>query len=185
MRIAISSNRNNGQPDPSVRVPPSSSYRVPRAATELSTGSHQKSSGYKVVCQFTNWASYRRGEASFKPKDIDADLCTHVLYSYALLDDDELVMKVRDPAADLRQEFYSQVAALKAKGVRVSIALGGWNESGGGKFSRLVNDEKARKYFVESAVDFLDLHAFDGLHFDWSYPTCWQVLHLKNPYSNE
>ena len=81
-----------------------------------------------------------------------------------------------DPGTDMRNEFYSKVTALRRKGIRVSIALGGWNESGGGKFSRLVNDPEARKNFIESAVEFIDTYGFDGLHFDWQYPKCWQVL---------
>ena len=143
------------------------------AATAVADAS---SSGYKVVCYFTNWAVYRKGDGAFRPEDIDHRLCTHVLYTYAALDHNELVMKVMDPGTDMRNEFYSKVTALRRKGIRVSIALGGWNESGGGKFSRLVNDPEARKNFIESAVEFIDTYGFDGLHFDWQYPKCWQVL---------
>ena len=43
----------------------------------------------KVVCYFTSWAYYRRGEGKFTPADIEADLCTHIVYAYASLDPDE------------------------------------------------------------------------------------------------
>jgi hypothetical protein len=40
------------------------------------------------------------------------------------------------------------VTALKGgrAGRKVSLALGGWNDSKGDKYSRLVNDPKARRY---------------------------------------
>ena len=50
------------------------------------------------------------------------------------------------------------------------LALGGWNDSEGDKYSRLVRDEDKRKKFTEEAVTFLQEHNFDGLDLDWEYP---------------
>jgi hypothetical protein len=49
---------------------------------------------------------------------------------------------------DFDKEFYKNVTALKGgrAGRKVSLALGGWNDSKGDKYSRLVNDPKARRY---------------------------------------
>lgn len=55
------------------------------------------------------------------------------------------------------------------------LALGGWNDSAGDKYSRLVNSPAARKKFVAHAVQFLEKFGFDGLDLDWEYPVCWQV----------
>lgn len=55
------------------------------------------------------------------------------------------------------------------------LALGGWNDSAGDKYSRLVNSPAARKKFIAHAVQFLEKFGFDGLDLDWEYPVCWQV----------
>lgn len=56
---------------------------------------------YKIVCYFTSWAFYRKGDAKFVPEHIDSRLCTHIVYAYASLDPDELVMKPFDIWADI------------------------------------------------------------------------------------
>lgn len=61
----------------------------------------------------------------------------------------------------------------------MSLALGGWNDSAGDKYSRLVNSPSARRRFVKHVVEFLEKHGFDGLDLDWEYPKCWQVNRKK------
>ena len=54
-------------------------------------------------------------------------------------------------------------------GLKVLIAIGGWNE-GVKKYSDMVSDGTTRKKFVDSVVAFVDKHDFDGLDLDWEYP---------------
>lgn len=77
-------------------------------------------------------------------------------------------------------EFYERVTAYKKKGLKVSLALGGWNDSQGDKYSRLVNNPAARARFIKHALGFLEKYDFDGLDLDWEYPKCWQVLNPTN-----
>lgn len=74
-----------------------------------------------------------------------------------------------------RTGFYERVVAYKKRGLKVSLALGGWNDSAGDKYSRLVNNPTARKKFIDQAIQFLEKYNFDGLDLDWEYPVCWQV----------
>lgn len=42
---------------------------------------------YKIVCYYTNWAQYRNDPAKYFPDDIDPNLCTHIIFSFAQLDE--------------------------------------------------------------------------------------------------
>lgn len=93
-------------------------------------------SEYKVVCYFTNWAWYRPGIGKYTPENIDYELCTHIAYGFAVLDSNSLTIKPHDSWADLDNEFYVKVTNMKKKGLKVLIAIGGWNDSLGDKYSR-------------------------------------------------
>ncbi|CAG9760168.1 unnamed protein product [Ceutorhynchus assimilis] len=140
---------------------------------------------FKIVCYFTNWAWYRKGQGKYLPEDIDENLCTHVVYGFAVLDFSNLIIKAHDSWADFDNQFYKRVVAYKSKGVKVSIAIGGWNDSQGDKYSRLVNSPAARRRFIENILKFLDKWKFDGLDLDWEYPKCWQVDCKKGPDSDK
>lgn len=55
---------------------------------------------YKIVCYFTNWAWYRKGMGKYVPEDIDENLCTHIVYGFAVLDYENLVVRAHDSWAD-------------------------------------------------------------------------------------
>ena len=91
------------------------------------------------------------------------------------MDEEELVIKPDDSWADVENNFYKKVTDLRGHGIKVSLAIGGWSESVGPKYSDLVNDEKARTKFIQHVVEFLEEYNFDGLDLDWEYPKCWQA----------
>lgn len=130
---------------------------------------------YKLVCYFTNWAWYRPGLGKYLPDDIEDYLCTHIVYGFAVLDYDGLTIKPHDSWADLDNKFYERVVAKKQQGAKVLIAIGGWNDSAGDKYSRLVRSAASRARFVKHIVEFIQKYGFDGLDLDWEYPACPQV----------
>nr|AKP18001.1 chitinase 2 [Eriocheir sinensis] len=140
---------------------------------------------YKVVCYFTNWAWYRQGAGKYRPEDIDPDLCTHIVYGFAVLDGTSLLIKPHDTWADYDNKFYAKVTAWKSRGIKVTLAIGGWNDSLGDKYSRLVNSPAARARFIAHVIEFIQKHNFDGLDLDWEYPVCWQVDCKKGPASDK
>lgn len=79
--------------------------------------------------------------------------------------------------------LYQRITSLQD--TTVLLSLGGWTDSAGDKYSRLVSDGSARRRFVVSAVGFLRKHGFGGLHFDWNYPTCWQSNCKRGPSSDK
>lgn len=69
----------------------------------------------------TNWAWYRKEDGKFVPEDIDPELCTHVIYAFAVIDPQTNTIKMHDSWADKDNKFYEKVTALKKKGVKVWI----------------------------------------------------------------
>uniref|UniRef100_A0A0P4VV53 GH18 domain-containing protein n=1 Tax=Scylla olivacea TaxID=85551 RepID=A0A0P4VV53_SCYOL len=92
------------------------------------------------------------------------DFCAHTLHKFR-----RYIILLPLP------EFYAKVTELKQRGVKVTLAIGGWNDSLGDKYSRLVNSPAARTKFINHVIGFLQAHNFDGLDLDWEYPVCWQV----------
>lgn len=65
---------------------------------------------YKIVCYFTNWAWYRKGLGRYLPEDIDPDLCTHIVYGFAVLDFGNLILKAHDSWADYdNRKYFSNI----------------------------------------------------------------------------
>ena len=58
-----------------------------------------------VVCYWGTWANYRPKDGKFTPEDIDATLCTHLIYSFAGLDAETDAIKPLDPWMDLEEGY--------------------------------------------------------------------------------
>ena len=54
-------------------------------------------------------------------------------------------------------------------GLKTLLAIGGWNE-GSTKYSDMALTKESRATFIQSCVDLLLKHQFDGLDMDWEYP---------------
>lgn len=100
------------------------------------------------------------------PENIDSNLCTHIIYAFTVLDPVALTIKTHDPWADIDNKFYERVTAYRQKGIKVLIAIGGWNDSTGDKYGRLLSDANVRRNFITSTVTFIEKYKFDGLDLD-------------------
>lgn len=69
--------------------------------------------------------------------------------------------------------------------VKVMLGLGGWTDSAGDKYSKMVSSGATRRTFVTNLVAFLRKHNFRGIHLDWNYPKCWQSNCAKGPASDK
>lgn len=58
------------------------------------------SEDYKIVCYFANWSSTKPDKGKFTVDNIDPNLCTHVIYSFATLDENTLKISMQDPNVD-------------------------------------------------------------------------------------
>ena len=70
-------------------------------------------------------------EAKHLVDDIDVNICTHVIYSFAVLNPTTYEMKVFDSWLDLDLNNYANFVGLKSKNpnVKLIIVLGGWTDS--------------------------------------------------------
>ncbi|XP_077514282.1 chitinase-3-like protein 1 isoform X2 [Amblyomma americanum] len=124
-------------------------------------------------CYWGSWSHYRDGAGKFSVGQIDASLCTHLVYAFAKLDNG--VIAAFDPYLDLKDNYglgmYEKVNKLKTTHpqLKTLLAIGGWNE-GSEKYSRMASTPEGRKRFAQSVSVFLSKYGFDGLDLDWEYP---------------
>jgi len=120
---------------------------------------------------------YMAPRDNYRPQDLPLDKLTHIIFSFTHVIDNE--MQFRNEASG---EKLSMLVEQKKNHphLKVMVACGGWGGSGG--FSDMAMSSETRKQFVESAVQFLEHYALDGLDIDWEYPGMYAA---GNPYRPE
>lgn len=74
----------------------------------------------------TSWSKKRPGAGKFTPDNIDATLCTHVIYAFASIKDHRLVEgEDKEGGKDNEKEGdrYKQVVALREKNPDLKVSL--------------------------------------------------------------
>ncbi|EJD07907.1 glycoside hydrolase family 18 and carbohydrate-binding module family 5 protein [Fomitiporia mediterranea MF3/22] len=159
------------------------SFALAHASAVPRTDVLDKRGGAKVqAAYFTNWGIYG---ANFQPTDINVEPLTHILYSFADVQQDGTIV-LTDSYADEQKHFpgdswddtgnnlygcLKQLYLLKLanRNLKVLLSIGGWTYSQNGHFN-FVTDASKRTTFVNSAVQLVKDYGFDGIDLDYEYP---------------
>lgn len=74
-------------------------------------------SSYRLVCYFTNWSQYRPGNGKFMPSNIEPNLCTHLIYAFAGINEANELATIEWNDEQLYQSFNG----LKQRSVQVFL----------------------------------------------------------------
>ena len=113
--------------------------------------------GFKSVGYMPSWA----GNVS----SIQFSKLTHINYSFALPNANGTLQAI-DNTAKLQQ----LVTLGHQNNVKVSLAIGGWNDGNDSAFESLAGNSGARTTFVNSVMNTVRQYNLDGIDIDWEYP---------------
>jgi chitinase len=114
--------------------------------------------GFKSVGYMPSWS----GSANA----IQYTKLTHINYAFVLPNGGSGALTgVPDPG-----KLQSIVSLAHANNVRVSIAIGGWNDGNDSGFEQLAGNAGARTTFVNNVVNMINQYNLDGVDIDWEYP---------------
>ncbi|XP_063919541.1 acidic mammalian chitinase-like [Zophobas morio] len=132
---------------------------------------HQTSAATdKIICFFASWAGYRNGDGSFKPNNIDPNLCTHVFYAFLGVDTDGS-LKILDSWNEIDLGGLQNVESLKSvnPNLKVLVSIGGWN-AGNAILNGVAASSTLRANLIASCISFFQQWGYDGIDIDWEYP---------------
>ncbi|KAL1490348.1 hypothetical protein ABEB36_013061 [Hypothenemus hampei] len=134
----------------------------------------------KVVCYYDSQAYNRPGNGKFDLPFVEPALqfCTHLIYGYAGIKEENFNIIPLDEALDIHRQNYKHVTDLKRRfpGLRVLLSVGGNRDvSGEGsdknlKYRALLESVETRLAFVNSAHNLVKTYGFDGLDLAWEFP---------------
>ncbi|MFJ1541488.1 glycosyl hydrolase family 18 protein [Micromonospora chalcea] len=90
---------------------------------------------------------------------------THINYAFVLPNGDGSLRPVENPG-----KLSSLVSLGHANNVKVSIAVGGWNDGDDSAFEALAANSSTRTAFVNNLIAFVNQYNLDGVDMDWEYP---------------
>jgi hypothetical protein len=130
----------------------------------------------KIFLLILLFASVQRATAQFRvvgympswAGDVNAiqyNKLTHINYAFALPTSTGGLQAVENPG-----KLQSLVSLAHARGVKVLIAVGGWNNGDDSGFESLAANSTYRNNFVNALINFVNQYGLDGVDIDWEYP---------------
>lgn len=141
-------------------LPSSFLKKLPRTAllAAMLAFSGEAAAAFKVVGYFPTW----QGDVNTIPYS----KVTHINYSFVLPTNTGGLMPLDGGGTRLQ----TLVSKAHASGVKVLIAVGGWNNGDDSAFRSLSANSTYRTAFVNNLVNFVNQYNLDGVDIDWEYP---------------
>lgn len=118
-----------------------------------------------VIGYFPSWAG--------QPSTIEYDKLTHINYSFVLPTNSGGLTSVS------AGRLHDLVKRAHEKGVKVGIAIGGWNDGNTSAFEAMSANTATRAAFVKTVSEFCDTYNLDGVDMDWEYPKASSAMNYR------
>ncbi|CAG5130507.1 unnamed protein product, partial [Candidula unifasciata] len=134
--------------------------------------SHQQQ--LRRVCYFTNWScDLLVKEAYFCLHDLDASLCSHIIFAFAGVNVTSLSLsptRIDDESVGTVKGRYVQLNDLKKtqRGLKTLLSAGGSFQAD--RFKTVTATNRSRERFAYNTARYVRQWGFDGLDLDWEYP---------------
>uniref|UniRef100_A0A3Q3GW79 GH18 domain-containing protein n=1 Tax=Labrus bergylta TaxID=56723 RepID=A0A3Q3GW79_9LABR len=120
----------------------------------------------RLMCYYNSKAADRPAMGKFRVSDIDPDKCTHLIFGFSDIIENELVPTTVN---DVQQYFGFNALKQRNPLLKTLLAVGG-EKFGTEKFRTMAGSQKNREVFIQSVIRLLRAFNFDGLDVDWRYP---------------
>ena len=127
------------------------------AATSATSAAAALPAGFRSVGYMPSWSG--------SVTSIQYSKLTHINYAFALPNSNGTLQGIENTSK------LSQLVSLgHQNGVKVSLAIGGWNDGNDSAFEALAGNSGARTTFVNSVMGVINQYGLDGVDIDWEYP---------------
>ena len=129
----------------------------------------------KNFCYFTNWSNkYANFDARFDIRDINATLCSHLIYAFAKIDYVKMRLARAYPDDDNGQLTNKKGRFFEFNKLKINyphlvtlLSIGGQDAAG---FQQVVANKETMVTFVRNVAIYLRDRDFDGIDIDWEWP---------------
>ena len=111
----------------------------------------------RVIGYYPQWV-----QNSFTPDNIDYDVITHVIHSFAWPDEQGNILHYDNM---LSQSVNNTV---HDNGAKILLCFGGWGQSWG--FSASMSTPELREIFIDNIISVCETYNYDGVDIDWEQP---------------